>query len=68
MNDKKTALEDIIAYNSRKDKQSDQDTIDRIPELGNTIAIIGQLLKLPGQNRLYGRWRKAIEIAKNWTE
>jgi hypothetical protein len=55
-------LNKIIDHNNRKYKHAVLDRIDRIPELGDTIATIGKLLKLPG--RLYGRWKKKNEIGR----
>ena len=48
--EKEQELDKIIAYNNRKDKQSDQDTIDQIPELMGTLREISSLLGLPKHN------------------
>lgn len=66
--EKSDELDKIIEYNNRGDKHSDKEDIDKIPELGKTIATIGQLLQLPGQSRLYGRWLKKEAIGRKTLE
>ncbi len=61
---KKMELEKMLEYVNRDDKHSDQEVIDKIPELGHIIAQIGKDLKLPGQSRLYGRWAKKESIGR----
>uniref|UniRef100_A0A6C0BGP9 DNA-directed RNA polymerase n=1 Tax=viral metagenome TaxID=1070528 RepID=A0A6C0BGP9_9ZZZZ len=62
--EKAEALDKIIEYNERQDVHSEQEMIDKIPELGPTIAETGKLLKMPGQSRLYGRWAKKESIGR----
>jgi DNA-directed RNA polymerase beta' subunit len=57
-------LNKIIEYNDREDKHDVGEYIDKIPELGDTIADIGKMLELPGQSRNYGRWRKKEAIGR----
>ena len=38
--------------------------IDKIPNLGELIAKCGKDLKLPGQSRNYGRWKKKESIGR----
>jgi intein/homing endonuclease len=54
----------IIEYNERQDIHSEQEMIDKIPELGPMIAETGKLLKMPGQSRTYGRWAKKESIGR----
>ena len=62
--EKAEALDKIIEYNARQDVHSEQEMIDKIPELGPTIAETGKLLKMPGQSRTYGRWAKKESIGR----
>jgi DNA-directed RNA polymerase beta' subunit len=64
LQEKADALDKIIEYNERQDIHSEQEMIDKIPELGPTIAETGKLLKMPGQSRLYGRWAKKESIGR----
>jgi DNA-directed RNA polymerase II subunit RPB1 len=57
-------LQELIQYVERSDIHSDQEQIDKIPELGNIISSIGKQLELPGQSRLYGRWEKKNSIGR----
>ena len=66
--EKVTALDEIIQYNNRPDAHSVQEMIDKIPELGQTIAETGRLLKMPGQSRMYGRWAKKDAIGRQTLE
>lgn len=66
--DKSDLLDKIIDYNDRDNKHSDREDVDMIPGLGNTIASIGSLLKLPGQSRLYGRFAKKEAIGRKTLE
>lgn len=65
MNNKMEALEHIINYNNRINKKSEIERIDRIPELGHIIADTGNLLKMEGQSRIYGRWKNKEAIGRN---
>jgi DNA-directed RNA polymerase beta' subunit len=62
--EKAEALDKIIEYNERQESHSDQEMIDKIPELGQMIAETGKLLKMPGQSRIYGRWAKKESIGR----
>ena len=68
MPEKAQALDEIIAYNVREDAHAKPEAIDKIPELGNTIAETGKLLKMPGQSRTYGRWAKKEAISRQTLE
>lgn len=62
--EKAEGLDKIIEYNAREDVHSEQEMIDKIPELGDVIADTGKLLRMPGQSRTYGRWRKKESIGR----
>lgn len=62
--EKAEALDKIIEYNERQNVHSEQEMIDKIPELGPTIAETGKLLKMSGQSRTYGRWAKKESIGR----
>ena len=66
--EKAEALDKIIEYNERENSHSDQEMVDKIPELGNVIAETGKLLKMPGQSRTYGRWTKKEAIGRRTLE
>jgi DNA-directed RNA polymerase beta' subunit len=66
--EKAEALDKVIEYNQRTDVHSEQEMIDKIPELGHTIAETGKLLKMPGQSRTYGRWAKKESIGRQTLE
>ena len=68
LKEKADALDKIIEYNEREDVHSQQEMIDKIPELGSTIAETGKLLKMPGQSRTYGRWAKKESIGRRTLE
>jgi DNA-directed RNA polymerase beta' subunit len=56
-------LDEIVESNKR-DKHCLNNFVDMIPCLGNNIAYIGKALKLPGQSRNYGRWKKKPAIGR----
>jgi DNA-directed RNA polymerase subunit A" len=62
--EKAEALDKIIEYNKRHNGHSEQEMIDKIPEVGPIIAETGKLLKMPGQSRTYGRWAKKESIGR----
>jgi len=62
--EKAVALDEIVKYNSRLYVHSNQEMIDKIPELGPIIAETGLLLRMPGQSRTYGRWLKKETIGR----
>jgi len=66
--EKVEALDKIIEYNERQNIHSEQEMVDKIPELGNVIAETGKLLKMPGQSRTYGRWIKKEAIGRRTLE
>ena len=66
--EKAAALDQIITYNAREDAHAKPEAIDKIPELGQTIAETGRLLKMPGQSRTYGRWAKKDAIGRQTLE
>jgi len=66
--EKAAALDQIIAYNSRDNAHAKPEAIDKIPELGQTIAETGRLLRMPGQSRTYGRWAKKDAISRQTLE
>ena len=68
LKEKADALEQIILYNERDDVHSQQEMIDKIPELGSIIAQTGKLLRMPGQSRTYGRWTKKESIGRKTLE
>ena len=68
LKEKADALEEIILYNERDDIHSQQEMIDKIPELGSIIAQTGKLLRMPGQSRTYGRWTKKESIGRKTLE
>ena len=66
--EKASALKEVIEYNNRDDVHSQQEMIDKIPELGGVIARLGKLLQMPGQSRTYGRWIKKESIGRRTLE
>lgn len=64
LSEKAAALNEVIKYNDRDDAHSQQEMVDKIPELGEVIAETGRLLKMPGQSRTYGRWTKKESIGR----
>ena len=57
-----TALDEIIEYVERPDAHSQCEFIDKIPELGETLANAGKKLGL--LSRTYGRYRKKESIGR----
>ena len=66
--EKADELDEIIDYVDRDDAHCQQEMIDKIPDLGATIAMTGKLLKMPGQSRTYGRWLKKESIGRKTLE
>jgi DNA-directed RNA polymerase beta' subunit len=66
--EKAAALMQIVSYNNRPDFHSQKEEIDMIPELGEVIAETGQLLKMPGASRTYGRWASKAAIGRRTLE
>ena len=65
---KSIALDNVIEHNLSDDKHSEKEEYDKIPELGNVIAYIGEKLVLPGQSRNYGRWKHKTSIGRKTLE
>ena len=61
---KSNALKNVIEQHDCDDKHSEKEEYDKIPELGNIIAYIGEKLVLPGQSRTYGRWKHKNSIGR----
>jgi len=64
LEEKATALDEIIAYMEREGKHDTKEIYDKIPAVGNQIAAVGKALELPGQSRNYGRWAKKESIGR----
>ena len=64
LQEKATALDEIIAYMEREDKHDTKEMFDKIPEVGHQIAAVGKALELPGQSRNYGRWTKKESVGR----
>jgi DNA-directed RNA polymerase beta' subunit len=64
LEEKAKELQKIIEYNDREEAHSQQEMIDKIPELGGVIAQTGKLLRMPGQSRTFGRWTKKESIGR----
>jgi DNA-directed RNA polymerase beta' subunit len=62
--EKAAALQEIVDYNGRVDSHSLKEELDMIPELGDVIAEVGRLLKMPGQSRTYGRYASDRAVKK----
>ena len=58
---KSAALDNVIEHNQRDDKHSEKEEYDKIPELGNVIAYIGEKLVLPGQTLLSSTSEFSVE-------
>jgi DNA-directed RNA polymerase beta' subunit len=61
---KKTAIEEIVRYNQREDIHDLAEYVDKVPEVGNLVADIGKLMRLPDHSRIYGRWRTKESIGR----
>ena len=57
-------LQDLVNYVSRENVHDLSDEIDKINGLGEVIAKCGKELKIPGQSRTYGRWKKKDSIGR----
>ena len=62
--EKADVLDQIIAYNTREDKVSDKEEIDKIAGLGETISQISEKLVMEGHSRLYKRFTKKESIGR----
>ena len=63
--EKAEALAEIAKHKDRADKHTNQEHLDKIPEVGDLLAETGRLLALPGQSRNYGRWSKKESIGRD---
>jgi DNA-directed RNA polymerase beta' subunit len=61
---KKTGIEEIVRYNQREDVHDLAEYVDKVPEVGNLVADIGKLMRLPDHSRIYGRWRTKESIGR----
>jgi intein/homing endonuclease len=53
---KRQGVLDIIAFNTNKNRSSD--IIDMIPEVDDLLDRVGRKLRLPGQSRMYGKYKR----------
>jgi DNA-directed RNA polymerase beta' subunit len=68
MEDKNSALEQIIRYNGRSNKHDSKEYIDKIPMCGELIADCGKMLGFKGHSRRFGRWTKKESIGRQTLE
>jgi DNA-directed RNA polymerase II subunit RPB1 len=61
---KEDKLQEMCEYNTRANAHSLSNDVDKIEGLGEIIAKCGKDLKLPGQSRNYGRWKKKKTIGR----
>jgi DNA-directed RNA polymerase beta' subunit len=61
---KKTGIEEIVRYNQREEIHDLAEYVDKVPEVGNLVADIGKLMRLPDHSRIYGRWRMKESIGR----
>lgn len=61
---KKEGLESVVKYVTRDNAHSQGEYIDKIPEVGDLIALCGKELQLLGQSRSFGRWMKKNSIGR----
>jgi intein/homing endonuclease len=63
---KQQGLYEIIKYNNREDAFCYKEMIDKIPcvAVADSIAYVGETLRLPAQSRLYKQWRKHKAIGR----
>jgi DNA-directed RNA polymerase beta' subunit len=64
LEEKAIQLDAIISYMEREEKHDTKEMYDKIPAVGNQIALVGKALELPGQSRNYGRWAKKESIGR----
>ncbi len=57
-------LQELCNYGIRRNAHSLSNDVDKIEGLGEIIAKCGKDLKLPGQSRNYGRWKKKPTIGR----
>ena len=65
---KKDKLQELCDYGNRENAHSLSNDVDKIEGLGELIAKCGKDLKLPGQSRNYGRWKKKPTIGRRTLE
>ena len=61
---KADSLQELCEYGNRENAHSLSNDVDKIEGLGEIIAKCGKDLKLPGQSRNYGRWKKKPTIGR----
>ena len=61
---KADSLQELCDYGNRENAHSLSNDVDKIEGLGEIIAKCGKDLKLPGQSRNYGRWKKKKTIGR----
>ena len=61
---KADSLQELCDYGNRENAHSLSNDVDKIEGLGEIIAKCGKDLKLPGQSRNYGRWKKKKNIGR----
>ena len=61
---KADSLQELCDYGNRGNAHSLSNDVDKIEGLGEIIAKCGKDLKLPGQSRNYGRWKKKPTIGR----
>ena len=61
---KADSLQEMCDYNTRSKAHSLSNDVDKIEGLGEIIAKCGKELKLQGQSRNYGRWKKKKTIGR----
>ena len=64
----KQKLDNLVKYITRHDAKYLSEQIDKIEGFGEIIAHCGKTLKLPGQSRTYGFWRKQSTIGRRTLE
>ena len=58
-------LGELVEYTKRV---TSGDVVDKIPGVGHIVAKCGQVLRLPGQSRTYGRWAHKESIGRKTLE
>ena len=64
----KDKLDELVDYIHRKNVHDLAEYVDKINGLGEIIATCGKKLKLGGQSRNYGRWKKKESIGRRTLE
>lgn len=61
---KKDALDSVVAHNTRDDKHSVCEAVDKIPHIAKTLVEISDILEIPNRSRNYHRWLKKESIGR----